>query len=113
MRVSALILALVLVYVSNTSGRAKTNAPAISTSSTHTPATKVSDKQEASKVDFTTRIRPIFESRCMPCHFAGGKMYERLPFDRAKTITLLGEKLFSRIKDEHEQRLIREFLAQQ
>ena len=39
-------------------------------------------------------------------------MYERLPFDQPKTIHTLGEKLFPRIKDENEQRLIREFLAQ-
>jgi hypothetical protein len=39
-------------------------------------------------------------------------MYERLPFDRPETIKQLGTKLFTRIKDEHEQRLIREFLAQ-
>ncbi len=64
------------------------------------------------KVDFATQIQPILQSRCMPCHFAGGTMYERLPFDQAKTIGTLGEKLFTRIKDENEQRLIREFLGQ-
>ena len=40
-------------------------------------------------------------------------MYERLPFDRAQTIKTLGAKLFTRIKDEKEQSLIREFLKQQ
>ena len=40
-------------------------------------------------------------------------MYQRLPFDRAQTITTLGTKLFTRIKDEKEQRLIREFLEQE
>ena len=39
-------------------------------------------------------------------------MYERLPFDRPETIKKLGTKLFTRIKDEQEQRLIREFLSQ-
>jgi len=65
------------------------------------------------RVSFSTEIRPIFETRCQPCHFAGGQMYERLPFDRAETIVGLGEKLFTRIKDEGEQRRIREFLAQE
>jgi hypothetical protein len=63
-------------------------------------------------VDFTTQIRPILESRCTPCHFAGGKMYQRLPFDRPETIKTLGTKLFSRLKDENEQRLISDFLSQ-
>jgi hypothetical protein len=65
------------------------------------------------RVSFPTEIRPIFENRCQPCHFAGGRMYERLPFDRAETIVGLGEKLFTRIKDQGEQKRIREFLAQE
>ena len=40
-------------------------------------------------------------------------MYARLPFDRPETITKLGTKLFTRIKDEKEQQLIRDFLTQQ
>jgi hypothetical protein len=62
-------------------------------------------------VDFARDVRPILERRCQPCHFEGGKMYERLPFDRPATITKLGEKLFTRIKDPHEQAVIRTFLA--
>ncbi|HEY8019899.1 MAG TPA: hypothetical protein VIH93_02290 [Thermoanaerobaculia bacterium] len=61
--------------------------------------------------DFAARVRPILTARCQPCHFAGGKMYARLPFDRAETVLSLREKLFTRIKDEAERRPIREFLA--
>jgi hypothetical protein len=64
------------------------------------------------RIDFATQIRSILEARCQPCHFSGGKQYARLPFDRPETIKSLGTKLFTRIKDEKEQRLIREFLAQ-
>ncbi|MGZ5020242.1 MAG: hypothetical protein ACXWAV_07425 [Chthoniobacterales bacterium] len=67
---------------------------------------------QARSIDFATQIQPILSSRCMPCHFQGGIMYDRLPFDQPKTITTLREKLFTRIKDENEQQLIREFLAQ-
>lgn len=67
----------------------------------------------AHPVDFATQIQPILESHCQPCHFEGGQMYERLPFDKGETIVGLGEKLFSRIKDEGEQKTIREFLAQE
>ena len=49
----------------------------------------------------------------MPCHFSGGQMYSTLPFDRPETIKKLGDKVFTRIKDENHRRLIREFLAQQ
>jgi uncharacterized membrane protein len=115
MRIGALILVLILVYASHTCGCAKLNAaaPAVSGLSAHEAAATASSVTAKSKVDFATQIRPILESRCTPCHFAGGKMYQRLPFDRAETIKLLGTKLFSRIKDENEHRLIREFLSQQ
>ena len=64
------------------------------------------------KPNFATEIKPIFQARCQPCHFQGGKVYDKMPFDKAETITRLGTKLFTRIKDEKEQRLIREFLDQ-
>src|SRR5262245_15115257 len=64
-------------------------------------------------IDFDTDVKPILEARCQPCHFPGGVMYERRPFDRPETITALGTKLFTRLKDPDEQQVIREFLAQQ
>ena len=64
------------------------------------------------KVDFSTQIKPILEAKCQPCHFSGGKVYAKMPFDRPETIKTLGTKLFTRIKDENERRLIRDFLAQ-
>ena len=63
-------------------------------------------------VDFQTQIRPILEKRCQPCHFTGGKMYAKMPFDRPQTIHTLGEKMFTRIKDPKEQALLRVFLAE-
>jgi hypothetical protein len=62
--------------------------------------------------NFETEIKPIFQARCQPCHFQGGQVYEKMPFDKPETIKRLGTKLFTRIKDEKEQRLIREFLDQ-
>src|SRR5215467_6046517 len=67
---------------------------------------------KAQPVDFATQIRPILEKRCQPCHFTGGTMYGKLPFDRPQTIHTLGEKMFTRIKDPKEQAILREFLAQ-
>ena len=76
-------------------------------------ATLTSIKTLAERPTFASDIRPILESSCQPCHFQGGQMYEKLPFDKPETITKLGTKLFTRIKSEDQQRVIREFLLEQ
>lgn len=65
----------------------------------------------AAAVTFEKDMAPILSARCQPCHFPGGKMYSKLPFDRAETIRRLGTKLFTRIKDEKTQTLIKAILA--
>jgi hypothetical protein len=67
----------------------------------------------AKPVEFARDVRPILERRCQPCHFAGGKMYGTLPFDRAETVDKLGAKLFTRIKADDEQKVIRAFLERE
>jgi hypothetical protein len=70
------------------------------------------DKADVPKdADFQRDVRPILEKRCQPCHFEGGKMYARLPFDKAATVDKLGEKLFTRIKKEEERAVIRAYLS--
>ena len=76
-------------------------------------ATLTSIKTMAERSTFASDIRPLLESSCQPCHFQGGKMYEKLPFDKPEIITKLGTKLFTRIKNEDERRIIRKFLLEQ
>lgn len=73
--------------------------------------TPVSSTAKA-RVDFETQLKPLFQSKCMPCHFSGGKVYDRLPFDKPETIRKLGTRLFTRIKEENDRRLIEDFLSQ-
>ncbi len=63
-------------------------------------------------VDFAHDVLPILESGCRPCHFAGGKIYDRLPLDRPQTVRQLGPRLLTHIKDERSQATLRAFLAQ-
>lgn len=65
----------------------------------------------APAVDFDSRVRPLLQARCSPCHFPGGVMYARLPFDQADTVRCLGTRLFTRLKAEEDQTLILQFLA--
>ena len=60
---------------------------------------------------FAEGVRPVLERRCTPCHFPGGKMYDRLPFDDPGTVRRLGEKLFTRIREPAEVETFRRFLA--
>lgn len=48
---------------------------------------------------FDKDILPILESRCSPCHFTGGKMYEKMPFDKPQTIANHTEGILKRFKE--------------
>jgi hypothetical protein len=116
MRGRTIILALALASSSNMCGLAKTSVTGRITShlTADKPATSTTSSEQAkSTVDFTTQVKPMLEGRCKPCHFAGGALYQRLPFDRPETIKKLGTKLFTRIRDEKERQLLRDFLAQE
>ena len=83
----------------------------VSTVASHPPPPVAPVEDATPTISFAGQIQPIL-ARCTPCHFPGGKMYDRLPFDRAETVYLLREKLFTRLKDEAERQLIRDFLQQ-
>jgi len=61
-------------------------------------------------IDFKTMIQPIFEKRCNPCHFPGGKMYEKMPFDNPKTILDHEAGILKRIKVDEEVELVKRFI---
>jgi hypothetical protein len=107
MRVVLILIATGLLLV-EWGGFAKPAPPAGAVSSA---AASTSSTAKA-RIDFDSQLKPIFKSKCMPCHFSGGQMYDRLPFDKPETIRKLGTKLFTRIKQEDERRLIESFLAQ-
>jgi hypothetical protein len=111
MKLVRLIVVLSMVAVASAcNGLRPGTASAAAIDSHFQPASSL---EPSSRVDFTTQIKPILEGRCQPCHFRGGKVYASMPFDRPETIKRLGTKLFTRIKDEKEQQLIRQFLAQE
>jgi len=73
---------------------------------------KCDEKKSRIEIDFKSQIQPILQKRCSPCHFPGGKMYERLPFDTSSTLLMKRESILKRIKDEEENKLLREFIEQ-
>ena len=63
-------------------------------------------------IHFASQIQPILIKNCSPCHFTGGKMYERMPFDKDTTVINHEAGILRRIKGE-ENTLIRSFIQQQ
>ena len=62
---------------------------------------------------FERDARPILQARCQPCHFSGGKIYDRLPFDREDVVRRLGTaRLFTRLKGEKDRAVLRAFLGE-
>ena len=107
MRIVLVVIAAGLLLVES-GGMAR---PAAKAEATASAAVSTSSTPKA-RVDFDTQLKPIFKSKCMPCHFSGGQMYDRLPFDKPETIRKLGTKLFTRIKQKDDQQLIEDFLTQ-
>jgi hypothetical protein len=106
MRLVLVVIALALLFVES----GGVIRPARTTNAA--PANPANASEPKARVDFDTQLKPIFQSKCMPCHFSGGQMYDRLPFDKPATIKKLGTRLFTRIKDEHDRKLIEDFLTQ-
>ena len=62
-------------------------------------------------IHFESQIQPILIKNCSPCHFTGGKMYERMPFDKDTTIINHEAGILRRIKGE-ETLIIKTFIDQ-
>jgi hypothetical protein len=63
-------------------------------------------------VDFKTQIQPILQKNCTPCHFPGGKMYDKMPFDKGETIIGHKSGILKRFKKEEEVTAIKQFIEQ-
>ena len=73
---------------------------------------KMEEKIDPVAIGFEKQVKPIFIKNCSPCHFTGGKMYERLPFDKDTTILNHHEAILKRIKNEEENATLRSFVFQ-
>ena len=63
-------------------------------------------------LNFKLAVQPIFEKNCSPCHFPGGKMYDRLPFDKSHTVVDHHTMILKRLKKKEDISLIRQYLQQ-
>jgi len=63
-------------------------------------------------IDFTRQVQPVLVKNCSPCHFTGGKMYQKMPFDKDTTIINHEAGILKRFKGD-ENTLIGSFIQQQ
>lgn len=83
-----------------------------------TPITEAKDTattqsvQIEARLSFEKDIQPILQSNCTPCHFTGGKMYEKMPFDKPKTIIDHREGILRRMKGEEKEKIVK-FITQE
>ena len=70
-------------------------------------ATLISDT-----IIFAKHVEPIFVKNCSPCHFPGGKMYVRMPFDQDTTIINHQAGILRRIKKPEENLILKNFIEQ-
>ena len=61
---------------------------------------------------FVLQVQPILQKNCSPCHFTGGKMYDKMPFDDPKTLLTHESGILKRIKKEEENSILRKFVEQ-
>ncbi|HET6723906.1 MAG TPA: hypothetical protein VFH07_14200 [Chitinophagaceae bacterium] len=62
-------------------------------------------------IDFIKQVQPVLVKNCSPCHFTGGKMYDRMPFDKDTTIVNHEKGILKRIKGD-ENAVIKTFIEQ-
>lgn len=61
-------------------------------------------------ISFASHIIPLLQKKCSPCHFEGGKMYGKMPFDKAATLLSHPAGILKRFSDENEKALLEKFV---
>ena len=67
----------------------------------------------SSRIDtlyFHSKVLPILKKNCSPCHFPGGKMYERMPFDQPATIISHEAGALKRFKVMEEMSIVKNYI---
>jgi len=59
---------------------------------------------------FEATVRPMLARACTPCHVPGGKMYERLPFDRPDVVRSKQDSILKRLKAPEDRQALEDWL---
>ena len=67
------------------------------------------DSTRVGTLDYKSVILPLLQKNCSPCHFSGGKMYEKMPFDKPLTIINHAVGALKRFSNKNEKELLNQF----
>ena len=68
-------------------------------------------KPRGEEYTFAHDIAPLLRNNCKPCHFAGGKVYGKLPFDNYDTVHARANRLNTRLKLEEQKKIVDGWIA--
>ena len=68
-------------------------------------------KQGGEQYTFNRDIAPLLKTNCMPCHFAGGKVYVKLPFDDYATVKSKAKRLNTRLQEDEQKKIVDGWIA--
>ena len=63
-------------------------------------------------VSFEASVKPLLARTCTPCHVPGGRMYERMPFDRPEVVFAHKEGVLRRMKNPDDRQVLERWFAQ-
>lgn len=102
--------ALLVVFACRTAGDPPASAPPASRAAPSPVATPAASPAPDA-ASFEASVKPLLARTCTPCHVPGGRMYERMPFDRPETILSHKEGILRRMKDPDDRRLLERWLV--
>ncbi len=77
------------------------------------PSPAIHQAQAPAPSLFDETVKPVLTRRCTPCHFPGGKMYERLPFDDPATVLSKRDGILRRLKADEDRQPVEKWIAAQ
>lgn len=75
-------------------------------------SSRVISTTSADSIAFKAELMPLLQKKCSPCHFAGGKMYAKMPFDRSATIAIHSAGMLKRLNDDNDKKVLEKYIRE-
>ncbi len=103
-------LLVVSLLLAACAARRVADAPAATPKPAPAPQALAPASMPSSAEVFESRVRPLLARTCTPCHVPGGKMYERLPFDKPEVVRSNQDSILKRLKAPEDRQALENWL---